>query len=627
LSYAGAGCHEYADRGNMMDANSVQERFAQVVARTPGAIAVSSPAGALTYAELDERANRIARRLIGLGVRPEDPVMVLQERSIELVASILGIVKAGALYLPLHSAYPLQRLQWIADSMGKPVLLADAIMRERGLPEVPTVVFADLDAKQHSLPGTDPNVRTGLDHLVHMIYTSGSTGDPMGVAVTHRGVLGLALDSCWDGGAQERILMLAPYAFSVSTYELWVPLLRGGHLVLAPPGRLDVGVLRRLISEHRISAVHVTAGLFRVVADEAPECFAGVREVLTGGDVISAKAVQQVLQACPDTVVRATYGATEMSLFITSSPMRAPYSMGPTVPVGRGLDNTRLHVLDDQLRPLPAGGVGDLYVAGSRLARGYYGRPGVTAERFVADPHLGAGQRMYRTGDQVRMRPDGLIEFVGRSGDQVKIRGYRVELAEVESVLARYHGLAHAVVVAREVENGEKRLIAYVVAEAGQAGTGQAGTGQAGTGQAGTGQAGTGLVDMGGLRAHAMELLPEYMVPSAFVTLDSLPLTPNGKVDRQALPEPAVEGSSAYRAPETTRQEILCSLFAEVLGVPRVGVDDSFFDLHGESLNAVRLISSIQACLGVELLVSDVFDAPTVAELDQQLERALPSQA
>ncbi len=586
----------------MVDSNSVQERFAQVVAQTPDAIAVSSPAGALTYAELDERANRIAHRLLGLGVRPEDPVMVLQERTIEMVASILGIVKAGALYLPLHSAYPPQRLQSIADSVGRPVLLADAIMGERGLPEVPTVIFAGSGAEQRSLPGTDPNVRTGLDHLVHVIYTSGSTGDPLGVAVTHRGVLGLALDSCWDGGAQERILMLAPYAFAVSTYELWVPLLRGGHLVLAPPGHLGVGILRRLITEHRISAVHVTAGLFRVVADEAPGCFGGVREVLTGGDVISAKAVQQVLEACPGTVVRATYGASEVSSFITSSPMRAPYAMGPTVPVGRGMDNTRLHVLDQQLRPLPKGEVGDLYVAGDRLARGYYRRPGGTAGRFVADPFDGAGQRMYRTGDQVRMRQDGLIEFVGRSGDQVKIRGYRVELAEIESVLARYRGLAHVVVVAREVTGGEKRLIAYVVAEPGQA-------------------------DAGGLRTHAAKLLPEYMVPSAFVMLDSLPLTPNGKVDRKALPEPVVTGSPDYRAPQTERQEILCSLFTEVLGVPRVGIDDSFFDMHGESLMAMRLVSSIQERLGVELLVSDIFDAPTVAELDQQIEKALAPSA
>jgi|HubBroStandDraft_6_1064221.scaffolds.fasta_scaffold60177_2 amino acid adenylation domain-containing protein len=584
----------------MMDCSSVQERFAQVVARTPDAIAVSSPAEGevLTYAELDERANRIARRLIGLGVRPEDPVMVLQERTVAMVASILGIVKAGATYLPLHSAYPVQRMQWIADHVGRPVLLADAVMRERGLPQVPVTVFVDSDAELPSLPGTDPGERAGLDHLVHVIHTSGSTGDPMGVAVTHRGVLGLALDSCWDGGAHKRIAMLAPYAFAVSTYELWVPLLHGGHLVLAPPGHLDVGTLRELIAEHKLSAVHVTAGLLRVVADEAPECFAGVREVLTGGDVISAKAVRLVLQACPDTVVRATYGSSELSLFVLSSPMRAPYSMGPVVPVGRGLDNIRLYLLDEQLSPLPPGEVGDLYVAGSRLARGYYRRPGITAERFVADPFGGGGQRMFRTGDQVRVRQDGLIEFVGRSGDQVKIRGYRVELAEIESVLASYRGLAHAVVVARAVEDGEKRLIAYIVPEGG-------------------------TLDIEGLRAHAKDLLPEYMVPSAFVTLDSLPLTPNGKVDREALPEPAEEAPAAYRAPQTPRQELLCSLFAEVLGVPRVGLDDSFFDLHGESLMAMRLVGSIQDRLGAELLVSDIFDTPTVAELDQQVEKAL----
>jgi amino acid adenylation domain-containing protein len=581
-----------------MDCNSVQERFAQVVARTPDAIAVSTATEALTYAELDERASRIARRLTGLGVRPQDPVMVLQERSIDLVASILAIVKTGALYLPLHDAYPLQRLQWIADSVGRPVLLADSAMAGRGLPEVPAVILVDGEnAKEPEQLVAASDVRTRLDDLVHVIYTSGSTGDPMGVGVTHRGVLGLALDSCWDGEAQERILMLAPYAFSVSTYELWVPLLRGGHLVLAPPGHLDIGTLRALITEHRITAVHVTAGLFRVVADQAPECFAGVREVLTGGDVISAKAVQQVLEACPGTVVRATYGATEMSLFITSTPMRAPYAMGPTVPVGRGLDNTRLHVLDEHLRPLRTGEAGDLYIAGPRLARGYYRRSGITAERFVADPFGKAGQRMYRTGDQVRVRPDGLIEFIGRAGDQVKIRGFRVELAEIESVLARYPGLSHAVVVARDVEDGEKRLIAYVVPEA--------------------------EVDIDGLRAHATGLLPEYMVPSAFVTLDSLPLTPNGKVDRKALPEPAPEvPGSAYRAPQTARQELLCELFADVLGVPRVGIDDSFIDLHGESLMAMRLLSSIQDRLGVELLISDLFDAPTVAELDQALEKA-----
>ncbi len=597
-----------------------------MVARTPDAIALSSPAEGetLTYAELDERANRIAHRLIGLGVGPEDPVMVLQERTAAMVASIVGIVKAGAMYVPLHSAYPPQRMQRIADHLGqagapgKLVLLADTTMRERGLPQVPVTVFADTDAELASLPGTDPGVRTGPDHLVHVIHTSGSTGEPMGVAVPHRGVLGLALDSCWDGGAHERTAMLAPYAFAVSTYELWVPLLRGGHLVLAPPGHTDVRALRELIAEHMLSAVHVTAGLFRVVADQAPECFAAVREVLTGGDVISAKAVQRVLEAAPDTVVRATYGSSELSLFVLSSPMRAPYTLGPVVPVGRGLDNVRLYILDERLRPLPPGEIGDLYVAGGRLARGYYRRPGLTAERFVADPFGesgksdesgesggggGGGQRMFRTGDQVRLREDGLIEFTGRAGDQVKIRGYRVEPAEIESALASYPGVAHAVVTAHAVVGGEKRLIAYVVPE-------------------GAGE-GTGAPDIDGLRAHAKDLLPEYMVPSAFVTLDALPLTPNGKVDRQALPEPAAAGQAPYRAPQTPRQELLCSLFAEVLGLPRVGLDDSFLDLNGESLMAMRLVSAIQDRLGAELLVSDIFDTPTIAELDRQVGNAM----
>jgi amino acid adenylation domain-containing protein len=582
----------------MMEFSSVQERFALQVARTPDAVAVTSGEAALTYRELDERANRLAHRLIGLGVRPEDPVLVLLERSIDMVVAILAIVKAGALYLPLHSAYPLERLQWIADNADHPVLLADDTMRARGLPSTSQVVIVDSQRDRRELPPTDPCVRTGPDHLVHVLYTSGSTGTPMGVAVTHRGVLGLAMDSCWDGGGQERILMLAPYAFGVSTYELWVPLLRGGCLVLAPPGRLDVAVLRRLIAEHEITALHLTAGLFRVVADEAPECLAGVREVLTGGDTISARAVERVLAACPDTVVRATYGATEMAAFICNSPMRAPYQLGGTVPVGRAMDGVGLHVLDDQLQPAADDAIGDLYVAGVRLARGYYRRPDVTAQRFVADPFTGAGSRMYRTGDLVRRRPDGMIEFVGRVGDQVKIRGFRVELAEVESVLATYPGLAHAVVVAREVDGGEKRLAAYVVPA-------------------------DGPVDIDALRAHAGRQLPEYMVPAVFVTLDALPLTPNGKLDRRALPAPAVASATDYQAPGTARQEVLCGLFGEVLGVPRVGITDSFFDLDGESLTAMRLIGAIQSALDVELSISDIFDYPTVRDLDSRLDDAL----
>jgi amino acid adenylation domain-containing protein len=579
-----------------MDSNSVHERFALQARRMPDAVAVSSGDVIVTYRELDERANRLAHRLLGLGVQPEDPVMVLTERSVEMVVAILAIVKAGALYLPLHSAYPLQRMQWIADNVGRPVLLTDEIMREGGLPETSQVVSVDSDQEQLTLPATDPSITAEPDDLVHVLYTSGSEGIPSGVAVTHRAVLHLALDSCWDGGGQERVLMLAPYAFGVSTYELWVPLLRGGRLVLAPPGRVDVGQLRRLISQEQITAVHLTAGLFRVVADEAPECLAGVREVLTGGDIVSGKAVQRVLAACPDIVVRATYGATELAAFIVNNPMRAPFQPGSVVPVGRAMDDVRLYVLDESLAPVADGVVGDLYVAGGRLARGYFRRPGATAGTFVADPFAGGGQRMYRSGDQVRRGPDGMIEFAGRAGDQVKIRGFRVELAEVESALAKYPSVAHAVVVARESVSGDKHLVGYVVPEAG-------------------------AVDIEGLRAYARELLPEYMIPTAFVTMDSLPLTPNGKVDRRALPIPVLTAGDDYLPPATPRQEALCSLFADILGVPRVGLSDSFFDLGGESLTAMRLISSIKSALGVELTVADIFDAPTPAELDEQIDK------
>lgn len=582
-----------------MVSGSIQEHFASQAARTPGAAAVSAGGARLTYRELDERANRLAHRLIGIGVRPEQPVAVLLERSADAVVAILAVVKAGAYYLPLHSAHPLERMQWIMDNAGRPVLLADEIMRARGLPEGRQVILADTDRELATQPVTDPQVHSHPDQLAYMMYTSGSQGTPKGVEVTHRGVLGLALDSCWDSGRHERVLLLAPFAYGVSTYELWVPLLRGGQVAVAPPGDFDVGTLRRLITAEQITGLHLTAGLFRVVAEEAPDCLASVGEVLTGGDVISPTAVQRVLQACPGTTVRAMYGATEVSSFATNSPMGAPYEAGTTVPVGRAMDTVQLHILDEHLKPVGVGTAGDLYIAGDRLARGYFGRADLTAERFVADPFAGAGKRMYRTGDVMRWTPDGLIEFVGRASDQVKIRGFRVELAEVEAALAKYPGLAHVAVVAREAEPGDTSLVAYVVAESGDTG-----------------------VDVAALRAHAKTLLPDYMMPAAIVTLGALPLTPNGKLDRRALPAPVLEDVPAYRAPATSRQEVLCSLFAEVLGVPQVGIDDSFFDLDGQSLLAMRLISRINSVLGVDLSIADLFEAPTVDELDRHLEMA-----
>jgi amino acid adenylation domain-containing protein len=578
-----------------MGSKSIQEQFAAQVARAPDAVAVSGGGVRLTYRQLDERANRLAHRLAGLGVRRAEPVAVLLARSPELVVATLGVIKAGAVYLPLHSAYPLETMQRIMDTTGQPVLLADESARRGGLPASRQVVLVDSGTVPCGLSAADPGIGARPEDLAYVIHTSGSEGRPRGVAATHGGVLSIALDSCWDTGSQERVLMLAPYAFAVSTYELWVPLLRGGRIVLTPPGRLDLGTLRRLIRDEQVTALELPSGLFRVVADEAPDCLATVREVITGGDVISPGAVQRVLAACPGITVRATYGASEVTLYATAAAITAPFGASSTVPVGRPMDNVELHVLDEQLRPLGTSQVGEVYIAGDRLARGYFGQPGLTSERFVANPFGGPGTRMYRTGDLARWTADGMIDFVGRASDQVKIRGFRVETAEVEAALATCPGIADAVVVARPGESpGDQILVGYVVG-------------------------GPDFVDVTALREHAGKVLPDYMVPSAFVVLDTLPITPNGKLDRRALPEPVFASSSAYRPPGTMQQEILCSLFAKALGIPQVGINDSFFDLGGQSLSGIRLISLINEVLSVELLLDDLFDFPTVTELDQHL--------
>ena len=578
-----------------METFTIPERFAEQVARTPDDVAVSAGETSLTYRELDERANRLAHRLIGLGVRQDDRVAVLLERSADLVVAIVAIVKAGAAYVPVHEGYPADRRQWVLEHSEAAVLLADTAMREGGLPEgVPTVVVDD-DAETAELSTEDPAVPVHPDQLAYVIHTSGSTGHPKGVAVTQRDVVKLIFDPEFSPERHATVLMIAPYAFNVSTYEIWMPLLHGGRIVVAPPGNLEIDTLRELIHDEQITGVHVTAGLFRVIAQESPETFAGVSEILTGGDVISPSAVRHVLDTCPDIVIRAMYGVTESTLFAAHHPLQADYVPGSVVPIGTGLTGTTLHILDDRLAAVPVDVEGEIYIAGRGVARGYYGEPEQTAERFVADPFGEPGARMYRTGDLARRNDDGLIEFAGRESSQVKILGFRIELAEVEAAVAGFRGIAHGVVLVRESESGEKRLVAYVVPESDQ-------------------------LDMQALRAHVRDTLPDYMVPAAFIEVDELPLTLNGKIDRKKLPEPDFGNQGAYREPETERQEALCAIFASVLEVEQVGVYDSFFDLGGQSLQAMRLLSRIRSEIGVDLVINVLFDTPTVAGLDQHIE-------
>ncbi|MCS0603436.1 amino acid adenylation domain-containing protein [Streptomyces sp. LP11] len=573
-------------------AAALPELFAGQAARTPDAIALSHGEQQLTYAELDRHANRLAHRLIAEGVRPGARVALFQERSAEAVVAILAVVKAGAVYVPLDTRYPKDRVDLIVRMSGAEVFLTD---RELGGCDLPEGARALPATDPGSYPDTAPEVTVHPDQLAYVMFTSGSTGVPKGVAVTHRNVTELAADDRFTGGAHRRVLLHSPLAFDATTYELWVPLLSGGTLVVALPGLLDTAALTRILTAESITGLWLTVGLFRLVAEEDPAAFAGLREVWTGGDVVPPEAVRRVMDACPDLQVVNGYGPTETTTFATSHLLHRPFDYPGALPIGRPLDNTRLYVLDEHLELVAPGVPGELYIAGTGLAQGYLDRPGLTADRFVADLYGPPGARMYRTGDLARWTRDGEIEYLGRADQQVKLRGFRIEPGEIESALTAHPSVAQAAVVVREDRPGDKRLVAYVVGEA---------------------------VDLDALRTHADEALPDYMVPAAFMALDALPLTANGKIDKRALPQPPVSAGSGGRAPRNPREEVLCGLFAEVLGLPSVSVDDDFFRLGGHSLLATRLVSRIRTVLGAELPVPALFENPNVARLAERLDRA-----
>ncbi|WP_326779377.1 non-ribosomal peptide synthetase [Streptomyces sp. NBC_01445] len=587
----------YNDTARPVPATGLAEQFAAQAARTPDAVAVVGDDGTeLTYAELDLRSGRLARRLAESGIGRESAVAVLQQRSADLVVSLLAVLRTGGFYVPLNTRYPAARMGLITGDVGARVLLTDRVTDAEhacaswaGDAEV--LVVDALPDEGDALPVVPAHPH----QLAYVMYTSGSTGNPKGVAITHGDVGVLAADHCWRTGNQERVLLHSPYSFDTSQYELWVPLLSGGAVVVAPPGDLDTRALERAIVDGRVTGMWLTSGLFNLLAEESPGCFTGVREVWTGGDVVSPAAVSRVLAASPTTMVVDGYGPTEATTFATHHFMRAPWEQESTVPIGTPLDNTTCHVLDDLLRPVPPGVSGELYIGGARLARGYLKRPDATSERFVADPFAAApGARMYRTGDLVRRRPDGILEFLGRADHQVKVRGFRIELGEIESVLGAHPRVAQCAVLVREdgsLANNAKRLVAYVVAAPGAD------------------------VDTAVLRRHVAAALPDYMVPAAFVGLDALPLTANGKLDRRALPAPDFGAAeSAGRAPRTPREELLAVLFAEVLGADGVSIDDSFFDRGGDSIMVIQLVGKARRA-GLSLTATQVFEHKTVAAL------------
>ncbi|HEY0172991.1 MAG TPA: amino acid adenylation domain-containing protein, partial [Pyrinomonadaceae bacterium] len=581
------------------DACAHQLFEAQAAARRDATVLVLGEAR-VSYAELDERADWLARRLRRLGVRPEETVGLYFERSIEMIVAILAVLKAGGAYVPLDPSYPEERLSFMLEDSGARLLLA--ARRPDGLtPRARVrVVFVDDDEEGDgaSEEGESHAPSAAPRNAAYVIYTSGSTGMPKGVVIEHRGVCNLAEAQAraFDIGPGARVLQFAPFSFDASVSEIFTALTTGATLVLAPrPSLLPGPALVEMLREQRVTTVTLPPTVLAATPDAE---LAELRTLVVAGE------------ECPAEVARRwadgrrflnAYGPTETTVCATIA--ERPDTRG-RLPIGLPLSNTEVYLLDDDLRPVPVGVAGELHVGGVGLARGYLNRPGLTAERFI--PHDfggGPGARLYKTGDLARFRPDGLIELIGRRDHQVKVRGFRVEPGEVEAALAAHPDVRQAAVVALGDEPGGRRLVAYVS------------------------PAGDAAPEPDALRRHLKVRLPEHMIPSAFVALDSLPLTPSGKVDRAALP--ALDGArprleQAFVAPRNELERMLCEMWRGVLRVGEVGVFDNFFDLGGDSIHAAVFINSLQKRLGAVVYVVALFDAPNVAALAAYLGEHYP---
>ncbi|MFD5797635.1 amino acid adenylation domain-containing protein [Streptomyces diastatochromogenes] len=594
---------EWNSTGRGMAAATLPELFAAQAAATPGAVALVVDGVRLSYAELDARANRLARLLIGRGVAPESVVAVALERGVDLVVALLAVVKAGGAYLPLDLSYPAERIaHMLADST--PILLltggrdtvATAGLARVALDEEETArELAGL--AEGPLQPTELRAPLSADNAAYVIYTSGSTGRPKGTVVPHRAVDRLVRESGYlELGPGNVVGQLSSASFDAATLEIWGPLLNGATLAVAAPGALSVAELKAFLTAHAVDTAWLTAGLFHEVVDQDVAALAGLRRLLAGGDALSPAHCRRLLAALPEVRLFNGYGPTENTTFTTVHEILAAELTERTasVPIGSPIADTRVYVLDAALRPVPVGVEGELYTTGAGLARGYEQQAALTAERFVACP-LEPGARMYRTGDRARWTADGRLVFSGRTDHQVKIRGFRVEPGEVTEVLSGHPQVAQAAVVTREDASGGPRLVAYVVP---------------------ADPAGTELPDS--VREFLADRLPEYLVPAAVVVLDALPLTANGKLDRAALPAPAYP-TGGGRGPADSREEAVGGLFREVLGLADVGMDDDFFALGGHSLLATRLVTRVREVLGVELPLRAVFEARTVAGLARRV--------
>ncbi|MFH0340608.1 MAG: amino acid adenylation domain-containing protein, partial [Chromatiales bacterium] len=547
----------------------------------------------LSYRELNRRANQLAHHLTGMGVRPGVLVGIFVERSLDMIVGLLGISKAGGAYVPLDPAYPIERLGFMVRDAALSV-----VVTRQGL-ELPAngARLVRLDSDRTAIdaqPDHNPADRADADALAYVIYTSGSTGKPKGVCIAHRALANLlhAMREHTAITEEDSLLAVTTLSFDIAALELYLPLITGARLVLASrETAADGEALSKCLADCRITLMQATPATWRLLL-EAGWQGSGKLRVLCGGEALPRELADQLLARCAS--VSNLYGPTETTIWSSAERVRA----NQPISIGCPLANTEMYILDSALNPAPIGVPGELHIAGAGLARGYLNRPELTAEKFISHPFSDdPNERLYRSGDLARYRADGGIEFLGRIDSQVKLRGFRIELGEIEACLRQHSKLREAAVLAREDHGGERRLAAYFVPNDASA-----------------------PASAEELRSFLKDLLPDYMVPSAFVALDQMPLTPNGKLDRKALPVPdRLRSDSAPVAPRTPLEQQLAAIFASVLKIDRVGIRDNFFDLGGHSFLVLRVLAEIEKACGRRLSVATLFQAPTVEEIGRIL--------
>jgi len=578
---------------------TVYELFQKEAIAAPLSVALIHDNGQVTYDELEKTANRLAHLLLDHGIRPGMRVGILADRSSLFVIAVLAVLKTGGAYVPLDPSYPRERLEFMLRDAAASVILTEERLRRFSPPGLAEVLSLD-DLTSSGLevyPDTAPIVKCGPESPAYVMYTSGSTGVPKGIEVTHRGIVRLVKNTNYVSLDRDTVLLQnSSVAFDASTFEIWGALLNGGRLVLAPPGLLSAEELGRIIRKWGVTTLWLTTGFFHAIAEEDPNIFAPLRELLTGGDVVSMAAVNWVLHTLPALKIINGYGPTENTTFTCCHPVGAiPREICGRMPIGRPIANTRVYILDSRLQPVPVGVVGELYAAGDGVAQGYCNRPDLTAKVFLADPFVDdENARIYKTGDLARYLADGVIDFLGRADTQVKIRGYRIELGEIEQILLQYGTVRQAAVICLEDEAKDKQLVAYIVPTQGC------------------------NQNPAGIKAFLHERLPAYMIPRHMIWLDDLPLNANGKLDRKALPAPdplATIDEDVYVPPQTETEMHLAVIWQEILQLNRVSMEDNFFKIGGHSLLAVRLFVRIQNLTKFDLPLSTLFKVPTIRGL------------